>query len=172
MSVSADLGKGYPAHHSVVAQHMSWGSLFSMLSKIATLSASLFATGALLSCSGARMETPAPTASRSGFQQVNLVADVGGFLPSIDLDIRAHFGAFSNDILIGNFGDGVINAFDPATGNLLGQLEDPAGNVIINPGLWALLFRGDRVGGENTLYFTAGASGESHGLFGTISPSN
>lgn len=84
----------------------------------------------------------------------------------------ANFGHFSNDILIGNFGDGTINAFDPATGTFLGQLKDTAGNVIINPGLWALMFRSDGVGSPNTLYFTAGSSGEDHGLFGAISPQN
>jgi len=84
----------------------------------------------------------------------------------------ANFGRFSNDILIGNFGDGTINAFDPATGNFLGQLEDPSGKVISNPGLWALVFRSDGVGSPDTLYFTAGSSGEDHGLFGAISPQN
>ena len=84
----------------------------------------------------------------------------------------ANFGPFSNDILIGNFGDGIINAFDPATGRFLGQITDSAGNVIINPGLWTLIFRGDGIGGANTLYFTAGGRGKNHGLFGTISPSN
>jgi len=84
----------------------------------------------------------------------------------------ANFGPFSNDILIGNFGDGIINVFDPATGRFLGQITDSAGSVIINPGLRALIFRGDGVGGAKTLYFAAGGSGENHGLFGTISPSN
>jgi uncharacterized protein (TIGR03118 family) len=84
----------------------------------------------------------------------------------------ASFGRFSNDILIGNFGDGTINAFDPATGNFLGQLKDASGNVITNPGLWALAFRSDGVGAPNTLYFTAGSNGEDHGLFGAISPQN
>jgi uncharacterized protein (TIGR03118 family) len=46
----------------------------------------------------------------------------------------ANFGRFSNDILIGNFGDGTINAFDPVTGNFLGQLQDTSGRVITNPG--------------------------------------
>ncbi len=82
----------------------------------------------------------------------------------------ANFGAFSNDILIGNFGDGVINAFDPTSGSFLGQIKDPLGNVIINPGLWALIFRADGVGAPNTLYFSAGSTGQDHGLFGTISP--
>jgi len=83
-----------------------------------------------------------------------------------------NFGRFSNDILIGNFGDGTINAFDPASGNFLGQLQDSSGKVIRNPGLWALVFRVDGVGSPDTLYFTAGSSGENHGLFGTISPTN
>jgi uncharacterized protein (TIGR03118 family) len=84
----------------------------------------------------------------------------------------ASFGRFSNDILIGNFGDGTINAFDPATGKFLGQLQTASGEVITNPGLWALAFRSDGVRDPNTLYFTAGSSGEDHGLFGTISPQN
>lgn len=79
------------------------------------------------------------------------------------------FGPFSNDILIGNFGDGTINAFDPATGNFLGQLTDGSGKVIVNPGVWALVFRNDGGGDRNTLYFSAGASNEKHGLFSAIS---
>ncbi len=80
----------------------------------------------------------------------------------------ADFGAFSNDILIGNFGDGVINAFDPVTGTFLGQLKDAGGTVIMNPGLWALVFRADGAGDPGKLYFTAGATDGSHGLFGAI----
>ncbi len=81
----------------------------------------------------------------------------------------ANFGPFSNAILIGNFGDGTINAFDAATGNFLGLLKDGTGRVISNPGLWALIFRADGVGDPNTLYFTAGSSNENHGLLGAIS---
>jgi len=84
----------------------------------------------------------------------------------------SNFGSFSNDILIGNFGDGTINAFDPATGRFLGKIKDSAGNIIANPGLWALVFRADGVGGADTLYFTAGAGDENHGLFATISASD
>ena len=79
----------------------------------------------------------------------------------------ANFGAFSNDILIGNFGDGTINAFDPSSGEFLGQLKDGTGAVITNPGLWALVFRTDGGGDPDTLYFTAGGN-EQHGLFGAI----
>jgi uncharacterized protein (TIGR03118 family) len=80
----------------------------------------------------------------------------------------ASFGAFSNDILIGNFGDGTINAFDPATGNFLGQLNDQTGAPIVNGSLWALVFGAGGTGDSNTLYFTAGLANESHGLFGAV----
>jgi uncharacterized protein (TIGR03118 family) len=80
----------------------------------------------------------------------------------------SNFGPFSNDILIGNFGDGTINAFDPATGNFIGQLRDLSGNTIVNPGLWALSFRNDGVGDPNTLYFTAGLNQGRDGLFAAI----
>jgi uncharacterized protein (TIGR03118 family) len=83
----------------------------------------------------------------------------------------ANFGAFSNAILIGNFGDGVINAFDYATGNFLGALRDGAGRVISNPGLRALTFRNDGVGDPNTLYFTAGLP-ENNGLLGSVAVSD
>jgi uncharacterized protein (TIGR03118 family) len=81
----------------------------------------------------------------------------------------AGFGPFSNDILIGNFGDGTINAFNPSNGNFLGSLKDSTGNVIRNAGLWGLIFRADGVGDPNALYFTAGGDNEKHGVFGTIS---
>jgi uncharacterized protein (TIGR03118 family) len=78
------------------------------------------------------------------------------------------FGQFSNDILIGNFGDGTINAFDPATGDFLGQLKDQTGTTITNASLWALVFGAGGTGDADTLYFTAGLATESHGLFGAI----
>jgi len=79
----------------------------------------------------------------------------------------ANFGAFSNDILVGNFGDGTINAFDPATGNFIGQLQDSTGAPITNNALWALVFGAGGTGDSNTLYFTAGVA-RGHGLFGAI----
>ncbi len=82
----------------------------------------------------------------------------------------ANFGPFSNDILIGNVGDGVINAFDPVTGNFAGQIKDGDGNLIVNAGLHALTFRSDGFGDPDTLYFTAGVVSNQHGLFGTITP--
>jgi uncharacterized protein (TIGR03118 family) len=81
----------------------------------------------------------------------------------------ADFGQFSNDLLVGNFGDGLINAFDPNTGAFLGQLSDRNGNSIMIDGLWSLQFgNGAAAGATNELFFTAGIDGEAHGLFGNI----
>jgi uncharacterized protein (TIGR03118 family) len=72
----------------------------------------------------------------------------------------ATFGAFPSAILIGNFGDGTINAFD-TTGKLLGQLSDSSNNVLVNPGLWDMVFGGGGVSGDpGTLYLTAGGGNQ------------
>lgn len=79
------------------------------------------------------------------------------------------FGQFAGDLLVGNFGDGTINAYNPTSGALIGQLQDPTGSVIKIPGLWALQFGNGGSGGDvNSLFFTAGTGGEQHGLFGDI----
>ncbi len=85
----------------------------------------------------------------------------------------AQFGDFSNALLVGNFGDGTINAYDPASGNYLGTLQDSIGTAITIPGLWGLKVGNGGSGGDvNTLYFTAGIPGngnlEDHGLFGRL----
>jgi uncharacterized protein (TIGR03118 family) len=81
------------------------------------------------------------------------------------------FGAFAGGLLVGNFGDGKINAFNPTTGAALGTLQDANGNAIVISGLWALIFgNGGNGGDKNTLYFTAGPGGEQHGLFGSLAP--
>jgi uncharacterized protein (TIGR03118 family) len=86
------------------------------------------------------------------------------------------FGALSGDVLVGNFGDGLINAFDPTTGNFMGTLDDTNGNPISIQGLWGLSFGNGAQGtGVNTLYFNAGIAGpdgnrEDHGLFGSLAP--
>ncbi len=72
----------------------------------------------------------------------------------------ASFGAFSNAILVGNFGDGTINAFD-TTGKFLGQLTDSSGKALVNPGLWDVAFGGGSLSGDpGTLYLTAGGSNQ------------
>ncbi|MHB8524243.1 MAG: TIGR03118 family protein [Limisphaerales bacterium] len=89
----------------------------------------------------------------------------------------AGFGQFGGALLVGNFGDGIVNAFDASTGALLGSLADPAGKPIAVMGMWGLKFGNGGSGGDtNTLYFTAGipAGGnlEDHGLFGSVSVLN
>ena len=83
----------------------------------------------------------------------------------------ANFGAFSNALLIGNFGDGLINAYDPSSKNFLGQLKDTNGTLIANASLWAMVFGSAGTGDPSTLYFTAGLANEQHGLFGTLAAS-
>lgn len=79
------------------------------------------------------------------------------------------FGRFSNDLLVGNFGDGRINAVDPATGDFLGQPRDANNRPITIDGLWGLDFgNGANAGPTTTLFFTAGPNGESDGLFGSL----
>jgi uncharacterized protein (TIGR03118 family) len=85
----------------------------------------------------------------------------------------AGFGKYGGDLLIGNFGDGVINAFDPKTFALVGSLNTSTGTPIANIGLWEIFFgqnsgQTTTLGDPNTLYFAAGINGEKGGLFGSI----
>jgi uncharacterized protein (TIGR03118 family) len=90
----------------------------------------------------------------------------------------SNFGAFSNDLLVGNFGSGTINAFNATTGKFIGQLMTSAGQPFDVEHLWALEFgNGSAAGPANTLFFTAGltshfgtGTGTPHGLFGSIQP--
>ena len=79
------------------------------------------------------------------------------------------FGRFSGDILIGNFGNGKINAFD-SQGRFLDELDRPNGKPLVTRGLWKLTLGGGRNSSSDTLYFTAGPNDETNGLFGTITP--
>ena len=80
----------------------------------------------------------------------------------------AGFGRFSGDLLVGNFGDGRINAYDPRTGAFRGRLRHEDGSPIEIEGLWALRFGNGVTGDPTTLLFTAGIDDEAHGLFGAI----
>ncbi|MBZ5610422.1 MAG: TIGR03118 family protein, partial [Acidobacteriia bacterium] len=84
------------------------------------------------------------------------------------------FSKFAGALLVGNFGNGNINAFDLTTGSLLGTLQDTKGNPIQIEGLWALLVGNGKTGGDtNMLYFAAGISNgdtKVHGLFGSLAP--
>lgn len=81
------------------------------------------------------------------------------------------FGAYSHDILVGQFGSGNIDVFDPVTGEFKGFLNDANNNPITIDGLWDISFgSGGTSGPANTLFFAAGSDDEQHGLFGTITP--
>ena len=84
----------------------------------------------------------------------------------------ANFGRFSGDLLVGNFGDGTINAYAPQTDGTFahrGQLRTADHRPVTIDGLWGLGFgNGAASGATNALYFTAGPDDESHGLFGRI----
>jgi uncharacterized protein (TIGR03118 family) len=81
----------------------------------------------------------------------------------------ANFGTFSNDLLVGNFGDGKINAYDPVTGAFLGTLTDPTGTVIAIDGLWGIAFgNGINAQPTNTLFYAAGPADEKNGVYGRI----
>jgi uncharacterized protein (TIGR03118 family) len=83
----------------------------------------------------------------------------------------AGFGSFGGDLLVGNNGNGEINAFNPTTGAWIGTLDNNSGTPIVNSGLWALEFRTGGTGvNTDALYFTAGINGQKDGLFGSIQP--
>jgi uncharacterized protein (TIGR03118 family) len=83
----------------------------------------------------------------------------------------ADFGGFRNLLLIGNFGDGLINAYDLSRGRFVGQLSTPDRNPIVIPGLWGLAF-GNGINNQptNALFFAAGPDDEAQGLYGRIDP--
>lgn len=82
------------------------------------------------------------------------------------------FGAFAGDLLVGNFGDGRINVFDPTSHAFLGQLSDLSGLPLVIDGLWGLTVGNSNTGGVagsiNKVYFTAGPNDETNGLFGVL----
>jgi uncharacterized protein (TIGR03118 family) len=88
----------------------------------------------------------------------------------------ANFGAFSNKLLVGNYGaasgfNPSIAAFDPATGAVFGFMTNEGGANLNIENLWSLAFGNGVNGGDpNTLYFTAGIFGERHGLLGSLKP--
>ena len=80
------------------------------------------------------------------------------------------FGPFSHRLLIGNFGNGTIDAFNAMSGKFEGTLLDSTGANLFIDGLWALSFAGNDThnGSATELYFTAGPDDESHGIFGKL----
>jgi uncharacterized protein (TIGR03118 family) len=82
------------------------------------------------------------------------------------------FGAFAGSLLVGNFGDGKIHAYDPQTGEARGALQYEDGSEVAINGLWALRFGNGVIGDPETLLFTAGIDDEAHGLFGSLTPAD
>jgi uncharacterized protein (TIGR03118 family) len=82
------------------------------------------------------------------------------------------FGLFAGDVLIGNFGNGRISAYQDRGGGkwvYKGQLRHGDGTLVTIDGLWAIAFgNGAAAGPTTTLYFAAGPSDEKHGLFGSV----
>jgi len=79
------------------------------------------------------------------------------------------FGEFAGNLLVGNFGDGTINAYNLVDNSFTGQLTDGNGQALKIDGLWALTVGNDgNAGSSQKLYFTAGPDDEAHGLFGAI----
>jgi uncharacterized protein (TIGR03118 family) len=82
----------------------------------------------------------------------------------------ASFGTFAGALLVGNFGDGHITAFNATTGAMLGQLADANNAPLAISGLWGMTFGNDGSAGKSSqLYVAAGPQAETHGLFATIS---
>jgi uncharacterized protein (TIGR03118 family) len=81
----------------------------------------------------------------------------------------ADFGTFSNALLVGNFGDGTIHGYDPASGRYLGALTDSGGAPLAVPGLWGIGFGNDAANQPHAaLFFAAGTNDEANGLYGRI----
>lgn len=78
------------------------------------------------------------------------------------------FGDFSGDLLVGNFGDGRIHAYNPTTGAELGTLSQSPGHPLVIDGLWGLAFGNGAAGSTTSLYYAAGPDDEANGLFGKI----
>jgi uncharacterized protein (TIGR03118 family) len=106
--------------------------------------------------------------------QGNKIATLVGNGPSSKLNAPwglaiapASFGSLAGALLVGNFGDGAINAYDPNTGKFLGTLKTTGENSIRIDGLWAL-----RVSSDGELVFSSGPNGEQDGLIGVIKPAS
>lgn len=80
------------------------------------------------------------------------------------------FGPFAGKLLVGNLGNGWINAFDPTTGTFLGALQTKGGAPVVIHGLWGLQAGSSAFGGAGTIVFSAGPSSYAKGVLGTLAP--
>lgn len=82
-----------------------------------------------------------------------------------------NFGAISGALLVANFGDGTIAAYDPKTREFKDVLRDAKGKPVIIDKIWGLIFgNGESLGDANALYYSAGPRDEQDGLFGSLRP--
>jgi len=111
------------------------------------------------------------------FHRLVTGSDAGGHLREINSPwglalAPSSFGRHAGQLLVGNFGNGTIMAFD-SDGKFRGLLEGEHEKPLMIDGLWGLAFgNGGRAGVPATLYFTAGPAAESHGLFGSLAPAS
>jgi uncharacterized protein (TIGR03118 family) len=82
------------------------------------------------------------------------------------------FGPFAGDLLVGNLGNGRINAFNPTTGKSLGPLDNAKHQPIAIGGLWGLMVGNSAFGGATSVVFSAGPNGYANGLVGVLNPTN
>jgi uncharacterized protein (TIGR03118 family) len=103
---------------------------------------------------------------------ITRVASNGALNSPWGLAIAPHdFGKFAGDLLVGNFGDGTINAFDLKTDMFVGTLRGADGNPIVIGDLWSIKPGNDgAAGSKGSIFFTAGVQGEAQGLFGSLTP--
>ncbi|WP_395064675.1 TIGR03118 family protein [Paraburkholderia silvatlantica] len=81
----------------------------------------------------------------------------------------ASFGSMSGAILIGNFGNGAINAFNASNGQSMGPLTGSNGKALVEPGVWGMAFGNDLSNQpSSTLFFAAGPNDEADGVYGRI----
>ncbi|MGC4015513.1 MAG: TIGR03118 family protein [Luteolibacter sp.] len=81
----------------------------------------------------------------------------------------ASFGEYSGDLIVANFGDGTLAAFDLKTGDFDGYIRDEESKIISIDGLWGIAFgNGVSLGDSEALYYTAGPDSERDGVFGRI----
>jgi uncharacterized protein (TIGR03118 family) len=106
----------------------------------------------------------------NGALQKHLIATGGALNAPWGMTLApANFGSLSNMLLVGNFGDGIINGYDPSSGAFVGAIQDANGQPIASPGLWGIAFgNGARNQPTTTLYFAAGIANEVDGLYGRI----
>ena len=137
---------------------------------IKTVGSNLYVTFAALTPTGAPLPGGVVDEFDSSGNLLKRIATGGPLAAPWGITLApAKFGSFSNDLLIGNFGNGEILAYDPLTDAFLGTLNGANGQPLVNSFLWALE---TRTGGSNVnldaVYFTAGINHEQDGLFGEI----